>query len=388
MLPDKLGYEGIMGDSLKAASRFVSQSMTSLDDLMTTTPLNHGTAINHLASLQSRAKTMRARSIYRAAQTAVDMIHKGDEPQRVQSEFVLIRSLVEQYKSGLDELLNEAPSTDRDAEIKEVSAPRTISLAHETPSVSPVNDMIDSLNMQLQTTFSDDQIETKLETEEPSVSVEIEVETSEIFSKAAGVLGPLIKFAPTESQRDSLQSLSKLHDWSVHKTDIKTPGVKRQNRSVEFESLMPELTNFVLTEARHAGKTVSISYAANSVRIGQEVADILRDALMALTSILVRQSLETQDVRRERRESGAGHISLTTTLVQGKVHLVVECTGRDINANDFDNSSWKRLQALGATVILGRKADRFTLTLKDLAVYAQSHKRRIAEAGFNIGQAS
>ncbi|MEP6343894.1 MAG: hypothetical protein ABJ275_11325 [Maricaulaceae bacterium] len=380
-----------MGDSLKAASRFVSQSMNSLDDLMTATPLSNGTAINHLASLQSRAKTMRARSIYRAAQTAVDMIHKGDSEQRVQSEFVLIRSLVEQYKSGLDELLVDVSPMDSEAEIKEVSSHQAISLVRETPIVSPVNDMIDSLNMQLQTTFAGDLPETKLEMKERSVAVEAEAEAeaeAETFAEAAEVLAPLIQLAPKELQRDSLKNLSKLHNLSAHETDVKAPVAKLQNRSVEFESLMPELTNFVLTEARHAGKTVSISYAANSVRLGQEVADILRDALIVLTSILVRRSLETQEVRRDRRESGAGHISLTSTLVQGKVHLVVECTGRDIDANDLDHASWRRLQTLGGTVILGREADRFTLTLKDLAVYAQSHKRRVNEAGFNIGQAS
>ena len=381
-----------MGDNLKAASRFVSQSIASLDHLMTTDTLNHVSAIDQLADLQSRAKAMRARSIYRAAQTAVDMIHNGDEPQRVQSEFHTIRSLVEQYKSGLDEVLQELSPMAESQMVQPMTDGEMITPVNEVATPSPVGDMIDSLNMQLQVNMSEPQLEdmTRVSDDlvaEAPVTPTIEASVSENLSRAASILEPLIQYAPLEQQRDALHDLSRF-EASFASTGMVNGQVKKaQSKIVEFEALMPELTNVVLSRARHAGKTVSISYAANSVRIGQGVADTLRPALVELISILVRRSLETPEIRRERGESGAGHISIIASLVQGKINMQVECTGRDLDDSDLDVVSWTKLKPLGAQVTLGRETDRFKLSIKDLPVYVQGQRRK-SLGSFEMEQAS
>lgn len=379
-----------MGDSLKAASRFVSQSMDSLDHLMAAEPLNYVSAIDQLSTLQSGAKAMRARSIYRAVQTAVDMIHKGDTSQRVQSEFTLIRSLVEQYKSGLDEVLVEFLPTSSSTEMHQAAAPQNMGSANDETLQSPVGDMIDSLNSQLQIGMSEGSIEAS-HAEETQFSGDIEAETVDDLSKATQTLQPLIQYASTEKDRDALHALSRFHTLATPKTAANGeigPATKLQKKVVEIESLMPELTNVALTSARHMGKNVSVSYAVNDVRIGQDVAEHLRVALRDLMSILIRGSLEIPDVRRERGESGAGHLSIVSTLVQGKVKLEIQCTGRDIEPNDLEIASWSLLKTLGASVLLGRETDRFKLIVEDLPVYALMDKRTSAGMAFNLEQAS
>ena len=379
-----------MGDSLKAASRFVSQSMDSLDHLMTADPFNHVSAIDQLSTLQSGAKAMRARSIYRAVQTAVDMIHKGDTPQRVQSEFILIRSLVEQYKNGLDEVLIEFLPASASIEDHQVAVPEIIEPVSQEPLQSPVGDMIDSLNSQLQMGMSEDSMGAS-QAEDTPFSSDIETETVNNLSKAVQTVQPLIQFAPSERNRDALQALSQFHTLAAPKKaangDVdSTTGA--QKKVVEIESLMPELTNVALTSARHMGKNVSISYAVNDVRIGQDIAEPLSVALRDLMSILIRGSLEVPDVRRERGESGAGHLSIVSTLVQGKVKLEIQCTGRDIEPDDLEIASWSRLKALGVTVILGREIDRFKLVVEGLPDYELLDKPASAGSAFNLEQAS
>ena len=188
-----------------------------------------------------------------------------------------------------------------------------------------------------------------------------------------------------------MHALSRIHAVAAPKTAANAEAdhaTRDETKVVEIESLMPELTNVVLTSARHMGKNISISYSANDVRIGQVVADHLQDALTELMTILIRRSLETPDVRRERGESGAGHLSVVSKINKGKVDLEVQCTGRDIDSADLEIASWSRLKTLGARVVLGRDNERFKMTLEALPVYALVDRRTPARAALNLEQAS
>ena len=355
-----------MGDNLKAASRFVSRSMSSLDHLMTGSELSQTVIIDQLDGLQRGAKAMRARAIYRATQTAVDMLYKGQPAEKFQSELIVVRALVEQYKSGLDEVLQAQLPTESVSPVQPVA-----------PAVTPVGDMIADLNAQL----SADMLQTS--------KAEIQVDNSRSkqedvssLSAARTHLDPLITHAPEAEQRDALRRLSRLHGAAERAASVAA-------EIVEFETLMPELTNVVLTTARHVGKTVSISYAANDVRIGAGMAKKIQPALIDLCSLLVTRSLETPDVRRERGESGAGHVSIITTLQQGKIMISAECTGNDLEASDFELPSWQGLKAVGGIFELGRDGDRFCLNVTGLPIYLRNnYTRNLSENHTNLEQAS
>lgn len=377
-----------MGDNLKAASRFVSRSISSLDHLMTLDQLDPNHVINELADLQRGAKTMRARAIYRAAQTAVDMLHKGQSGEKVQSELGVVRSLVEQYNSGLIEVTNAV-------DYKHPSG--------ERPSASPVNDMIEDLHAQLAVDIAAPQIV-------PDVSVKTLIDNGPLmraadiqdkphvpdhtdhtsdFSAAKTHLEPLIAFAPESRQRAALQHLSQIHSQQVANKPSQAKVPKRRLETVEFEALMPEITNVVLTSARHLGKTVSISYAANGVRIGPDMANTLRPALIDLCSLLVSRSLETPQVRRDRGESGAGHVSLIANLSQGRVTITAECTGRDIDKSNLNLPNWKKLNEVGAQIKLGREDNRFYMNIADIPTYLHGEKgQNTSDNMHNLEQAS
>lgn len=374
-----------MGDNLKAASRFVSQSMTSLDHLLSTDSLSQTAVFDQLSDLQRGAKAMRARAIYRAAQTAVDMLHKGQAEDKVQSELSVVRSLVQQYKTGLDEVLHEtapmsAPvnSSPQLVETAQISPPDTRTIE------TPVNDMIADLYAQL--TMDMMQQETQMPDE--SLNEAIMAADMAPLTAARSHLEPLIDFAPDAEQRDALRRLSRLHGQANDAASEDARKTKPRQSAVEFETLMPELTNVVLTRARHLGKTVSISYAANGVRIGPSLAETLRPALVDLCALLVSHSLEAPNLRRERGESGAGHVSIIAGLNSGKLQFSAECTGRDIDPEKLEIPSWQTLSAAGGELRLGRDGDRFCVTMSGLPVYLHTSHANAAKMLQDLEQAS
>lgn len=345
-----------MGDNLKAASRFVSQSMMSLDHMMTTDSIKPTVIIDHLADLQRGAKRMRARSIYRAAQTAVNMLHTGEPDEKVQSELVVVRTLVEQYQSGLDDVLSAG-----------LPAPQTV--ANKTVArQTPVNDMIADLTVQLSQAM--DLAEPNISAEPIKDDISAEMETVReswrpSLNEAKARLEPVIDYAPEAEQRDALRRLSRLYG------DAKISASKKPEpvTAVELEAMMPELTNLVLTTARHTGKTVSISFAANGVRIGSSMAKKLHLALVDMCNLFVHRSLETPDVRRKRGESGAGHVSIISSLEAGKINISTECTGRSIDMSEFNIPSWLELRRAGGEITVAREGERFCLKLIGLPAY-------------------
>ena len=386
-----------MGDNLKAASQFVFESKQALDQLVTASDLDRHATIDQLAEMQRGAKVMNARSIYRAAQTAVDMLHKDKPSDVVQLELVTVRGLVEQYESGLDEVLRELGQAPvQEQPVQDINASETgAQLAMAEAQETPVNDMIADLNMQLTQAMPSTPTVKAAEAAHETASENNIIHSVAMVHKLAhlqaplqearSTLEPLIQFAP-EGDQESLQRLTALYG---QENLGETPGETEasQSTTVEFESLMPELTNQVLTMARHTGKTVSISYAANGIRLGAKMAEKLRPALLDMCGLLVNRSLETADVRRKRGESGAGHITIMASLSSGKIDIEIECTGRDLPLSECKTPQCQALLEVGGQMKAERKDDRFQLTLNGLPTY--SHHVSVDNAApIIMGQAS
>ena len=369
-----------MGDNLKAASQFVNESKRTLDTLMSAPSLNSPVAIDQLAELQRGAKIMHARSIYRAAQTAVDMLHKGRPLETVQFELGVVSGLVEQYASGLDEVLSE---TDRSViQINSEFAKKS------TPQPMPVRDMIADLDMQLSESLFD--VPQIIEQNNDALDAEIAQVVAPLkapLRAASAQLTPLIQYAPEAEQRGALAKLSQLYPVEQAVDKAKPEQSTHRSASVEFESLMPELTNIVLTTARHANKTVSISYAANGIRLGAKMADKLRLALIDTCELLINRSLEAADVRRARGESGAGHITIIASLATGKIDVELECTGRTVPLSECKSLNCQDLLESGGQMVAEQHGDRFRVSLIKMPTYARDNLVA-GEAPVILGHAS
>jgi len=400
-----------MGDNLKAASRFVSQSISSLDHITAVSPLPQEHILDSLAKVQRGAKTMRARAIYRAAQAAVDVVHKGQADDKLHSELGVVRSLVLQYQNGLNEIIGIDA-----ADMSEAAPTKTQLLADsgetaeeilggEHPSIvtaesgDAINEMGHMSGLDNDVNLLDDMMmpltsadggmivnETHGDEHAPKMLAGKNALAGETLTES---MMPLVQFAPEPEQRQALQSLARLYNEGLqesrfqksHVQDTRpttandTPDISRAApkrsapvKSQSFESFMPELTNVVLTTARHMEKTVSISYAVEGVELHGELADTMRNALSDLTVVLVTRSLEAPNIRRVRGESGAGHISIMADVKSGKLELSVECTGRDIALSDLETPSWVALKDMGGVIDLGRQDGRLCLSLKGLEV--------------------
>jgi len=386
-----------MGDNLKAASRFVSQSISSLDHITTASALPQDRILDSLAKVQRGAKTMRARAIYRAAQAAVDVVHKGQADDKLYSELGVVRSLVLQYQNGLDEILGvnsvdmpvAAPTNMQPVKVTaEVPGGEHLT-AVTAPSCNAINEMghINEIGhasgLDNDVNLLDDMM-MPLTAADDNVVVNELADDGDVPNMLAGEnlteqMAPLVQFAPEPEQRAALQSLARLHNEGLQETrlmasnDMPEPnyaGVKPSGRvkPQSIESFMPELTNVVLTTARHMEKTVSISYAVEGVELHGDLADKMRIALSDLTVVLVTRSLETPKIRRGRGESGAGHISIMAAVKSGRLELSVECTGRDIALSDLEIPSWTALKEMGAAIDLGRQDGRLCLNITGLEV--------------------
>lgn len=366
-----------MGDNLKAATRFVHQSISSLDHITTTPYLPTDRILDSLADLQSGAKAMRARAIYRAAQSAVDMVHKGQAEDKVNFELSVVRSLVVQYQHGLQDILGEqVPATPQTPiaptplpdDVIDFSATLKRGLDISQPAHAVAASLLDDLMMPLAAAdapIADEVVAAEASDTQPDILSQMVV--------------PLIDFAPELEQRDALRRLSQIHGDRAAQMQDRLSGdyilaaaagtaESKRVKMIAFEALMPELTNVVLTTARHLGKTASISYAAQGVEVNADLTEKLRAALSDLSVLLVTRSLETPDVRRARDESGAGHISIMASVTTGLLNLSIECTGRNITASDLDMASWNVLKNIGANVMIGRDDGRLTLTISGLRV--------------------
>ncbi len=389
-----------MGDNLKAASRFVYQSISSLDHITSSGPLSQDSVLDKLSDLQRGAKAMRARAIYRAAQSAVDMVHKGQAEDKVHSELHIVRALVVQYQHGLQEILGaeddlraEMVPPPQDAQAIQAE---TINAGASAPMLACAAkpSLLDDMMMPLDEANETDEAGVA-QTIDDKTAVDTTVEDGIKASENTDIYGdelsqnimPLVQFAPEAKQRDALRRLSVLHsDFTGHSQRVARherldmsakPALRRAAKPMQmisFESFMPELTNIVLTTARHLEKTVSISYSALGVDLNVDLANKLRLALSDLSVLLVTQSLEAPQVRRRRGESGAGHISIMASVKLGELSLNIESTGRDITAQDLETASWKQLEALGAILKISRDDNRLCLGINGLHVKALPQK--------------
>jgi len=93
-----------IGDNLTEARDFVTSAMLSMDILLSDARLNTALTQSTLKEIQSAAKSLHARGIYRAAQSVLDCYLCAYSQPKIDGRLMALYKLVAQYGEGLDEI--------------------------------------------------------------------------------------------------------------------------------------------------------------------------------------------------------------------------------------------------------------------------------------------
>ena len=100
---------------------------------------------------------------------------------------------------------------------------------------------------------------------------------------------------------------------------------------VSFESLMPEVTDTALRNARGQGKSVSISYAAENLFIENNQVDQVRDELDRIVQRFVKGKIGTPEQRKNAGLPRSGHIDVSAKHGSKGLNISVLCEGETID---------------------------------------------------------
>lgn len=117
---------------------------------------------------------------------------------------------------------------------------------------------------------------------------------------------------------------------------------------VSFESLMPEITDSALREARGHDKSVSISYAAEHLFIEDSQVERVRTELSKLIGRLVRHKIQTPEQRQNAGLPRSGHIDVSAAQGKTGLSIAVLCEGETIHIKPYNTSLEVPLQEAGA----------------------------------------
>jgi len=108
---------------------------------------------------------------------------------------------------------------------------------------------------------------------------------------------------------------------------------------ISFESLMPEVTDTALRNARGQGKSVSISYAAENLFIENSQVDQVRDELDRIVQRFVKGKIGTPEQRKNAGLPRSGHIDVSATHGSKGLNISVLCEGETIDFTPVHSKS-------------------------------------------------
>ena len=259
-----------MGDDLKQARRFVTAAMGDMDILLSEARMESDLAQAALRRVQSAAKSLQARGIYRAAQTVLEAYERSMPQAKIDGRLMALYKLTVQYGEGLDEI-----------------APADSMVGDDSDAALPGADM-----------------QTR-------------------FDTAREILIPLLPFAGKTAP-----ALQYLADTTL--ADMATAPQALSGPDVSFESLMPDVTNTALRTARAHGKSVSLSYAADDLSVRNHQAEGIRAQLESTVEHLVKTHIETPERRAAKGLSRNGYIDITAKNGPNGLDILVACDGKSV----------------------------------------------------------
>ncbi len=285
------------GDDLVAARRFMNLCSNHMREIFSGGSLPLTDVINRLADIQSQAKIMQARAVYKAAQTVIDDLTKRCSVEACAGSVVALQGLIRQYETGLNEIVPKIIP----AIVKPV-------MNFENSNILPMAENVRQ-------------------------------------KQAAQILKPLVKFADPAEQVPLVQLLSYAANDQVAK-----PKLRRS----KIDAIMPGLTNNLLRLARTDGKSVSISYASDESLLDQAVLNLLQNQIENMGKAMIKHCVETPLSRQEKGQSQSAHLAITSRINGDRLDVLVSCDG--VSSQTFEGTDLiSALAELGAQSLVSTK---------------------------------
>ena len=229
-----------------------------------------------LDQIKMSAKTVQARGVYRAAVLCEDVLIRTstDCTSKLSSAMTSLKHLVDQYRDGLVEI-----------------DPGFTAIDHEESAQTKTPDNIE---MTIETT-----------------------ELSDARDQASRLLKPLLKFVKNPKLQGSLNSLIAYKAIDA----VRDEG----ELTVSFDALMHPLNNLVLSEARHSGKKVSISYATDFEKIEKKQGEDLTNLLEVICLNIVANGVVTSS------ENVSVQISITGQRQSEQTSFIITWRGQPLS---------------------------------------------------------
>jgi len=230
-----------------------------------------------LSAIKMTASTVQARGVYRAVVLCEDVLARltTDSMTKMTSSLVELNRLVHLYADGLFEI---------DPEFAEI-----INQPEEAIKAIP----------------------------------EADIGLSDAHADAVKTLSPLIGRVQDTKLRDALTSL--MQPVSVNGTRLS------DRKTMSLDALIQPISNLVLSEARHCGKVVTVSYAADFADLSFEVAETVQDILEAACLKIVTHGIPKPS---QTKLGTTPQISLTGQSRGANILFSVSWMGESIDTPD------------------------------------------------------
>ncbi len=314
------------GDDLIAARRFTNLCRDHMSEIFSGGKLPLLDVIERLSQIQSQAKLMHARSIYRSAQDVIDDLTRRQCAQACTSSVLVLQKLIHQYETGLSEI----------APVAEQVVSKTI--------LNPVG---------------------------PAVVSELAAQ-----KQARKVLAPLVKFADDKDQ----QNLISLIKFAANEARPR-PVISQSLAKQKIDVILPSLTNHWLRLARTQNKSISVSSAFDSAYLAPGRLKHLQTGLKHFGELLITQSVETPEKREARGLSRSAHLALTARLSGQGLGVLLSCEGIELRSSDFNLIAQTLNKAAGITTEMTFEADLIRLELSNLLLDSQKPEPLSAKGG-------
>jgi len=285
------------GDDLIAARRFINLCQSNMFEIFSGKKLPLSDVVTRLIDIQSDAKLMRARSIFRAAQTVIDDLTQRQSVSECVNSVLTLQNLIRQYESGLSEIV-----------------PRSTSKAVPKSVVKPRSG--------------------------PAIISDLARQT-----EAAKIMGPLIKYADKNDQKNLISLLSKAAN------DKPRAAIKSKQK---FDVIMPNLTNHWLRLARANDKSISVSVAADDVNVDASILKDIQSVLLKLGNALVMDCVATPEARAAQQLSQSAHMAVTTRMKEDGLDILISCEG-DLRPDSLNPEIEAGINSLGGQFTLSEE---------------------------------
>lgn len=261
-----------MGDDLTQAGEFITFAMAQMDILLSELRLEPEQALPIVTAVSQSAKSVNARGIFLAAKRVIDSYDNGYSQPKIDGRLMSLYKLVVQYHSGWQDIAPNAP---------ELAAPISAPAAQGTRSA----------------------IEQK-------------------YQSARAVLTELMPFAGQEHG-----TLGALMGLDITLGSLQEEPSEPPTPMSDFETIMPDLINEALRFARVQGKSVSLSYAADDLKLRAVELTATYIRLEDIITDFISRKIASPSQRAQQGLARGGHIDISVLRAGANTKLSITCEG-------------------------------------------------------------